>query len=240
MKVIFSGLESSGKSLRLAMQAVSLVDRNSKWNKLSGKSRPIMSNMAFSDRFHEYAKTKGVEIRFWKNLDDLITTAEADIICDEVGNYFDSRGWEDCTLDVRRWLTQGAKTGVEFYGAAQDFSQVDIAFRRLVGPGCLLHIVKLVGSRRPAATKPPVKRIWGVCAARELDPSAYDEKKKSFNGSWIPKFFFIRRKFCEVFDTNQKLVRSEPALLRHEVRFCEKHLEKGGPGGCSFCKVSHV
>ena len=244
MKVIFAGLESSGKSLKLAMLCYELVKRNSKWNERTKKSRPIISNIAFRKDFEDWAKTMHVEIKYWKNLDELISFSEADIICDEVGNYFDSRGWETCTLDIRRWLTQGAKTGIEFYGAAQDFSQVDIAFRRLVQNGDLRMIHKVMGSRRPAATKPPVKRIWGLCYMQSLDPSSYDEKNKRFNGGFVDMFvpsnyFLIRRRFCEIFDTQQKLVRSEPPLYRHITRFCEKHGDKGGDSSCSFCKVIH-
>jgi len=55
MKVIFSGLESSGKSLKLAMTVVDLVHRNAKWNKITGKSRPIVSNMRFSPHFFDWA-----------------------------------------------------------------------------------------------------------------------------------------------------------------------------------------
>jgi len=239
MKLIYSGLESSGKSLKLAMTAVTLVKRNAKWQKLTGKSRPIVSNLAFMSEFETWAHSMGVEIKYWKNLDELVRIEEADIICDEVGNYFDSRGWENCSLETRRWLTQGAKTGVEFYGGAQDFSQVDKAFRRLVAIGDLKLIGKVIGSRRPSATKPPVKKIWGLCYMQSLDPRGYDEDKKEFKGGLLPKFFLIRRKYCEIFNTNQKLLRSEPALYKHEVRFCEKHPDKGGDGECTFCKVVH-
>ena len=237
MKVIFSGLEGSGKSYKLAETAAFLLYRNSKWNKITGKSRPIVSNMLFAQQFIQEAQEQGVEIKYWKDLDDLVLLTEADIICDEVGNYFDARMWADLSLDVRRWLTQGSKTGIEFYGGAQDFAQVDKAFRRLVSPGDLLHITKLVGSRRPSATKPPVTRIWGLCAVRKLDPLGYDEDKKQFSGGIIPSFFFIRKEICEIFDTGQKIVRSKPPLLRHIEQWCEdekcpvhgKHSHYGKP-----------
>jgi len=48
MKTIYSGLESSGKSLRLAMVTVDIVERNSKWLKKSGIKRPIYSNLEFT------------------------------------------------------------------------------------------------------------------------------------------------------------------------------------------------
>jgi len=223
MKVIYSGLESSGKSLQLAQRAVELVYRNRKWAKRVGKVRPIVSNMRFSQSFEDWAiKEQGVPIVYWRDLDELIGYTEADIICDEVGNYFDARMWADLSLDVRRWLTQGAKQGIEFYGGAQDFAQVDKAFRRLVQPGDLIHITKLLGSRRPSATKPAVKYIWGLCMVRKLNPQGYEEDKKDFSSSSIfPTFFLIQKKYCEIFFTGQKLERSLPPLMKHIERHCE-------------------
>jgi len=139
---------------------------------------------------------------------------------DEVGNYFDSRMWSDLSLDIRRWLTQGAKSGIEIYGSAQDFAQVDKAFRRLVNH--LFHITKMAGSARPSNTKPPVRYIWGICSIKELDPMGYDEDKSKFAPiSIIPNFFFIRRDVCEIFDTKQKILRSKPYPYKHIERECE-------------------
>jgi len=241
MKVIYSGLESSGKSLRLAMLCVELVDRNAKWLKITGRPRPIYSNMAFSEDFMSYAASKSIPLHNWKDLDELVKLEEADIICDEVGNYFDARGWENLSLDCRRWLTQGAKTGIEFYGGAQDFSQVDLAFRRLVQDGDLKLIRKIAGSPRPAKTKPPVRRIWGICVMWDLDAQGYDEKNRSFSSGWIPSsIFLIRKRFCRIFDTNQKLLLSAPPLFKHIERYCSNHGDFGGDGSCNFCKVIHV
>jgi len=233
MKVIFSGKESSGKSLKLAMLVVDLIYRNSNWNKVTGKDRPIVSNMHFAKHIEELAKDMGVTIKYWRNLEELIVYTEADIICDEVGNYFDSRMWADLALDVRTWLTQGAKMGIEFYGGAQDFAQVDKSFRRLVQAGDLLYITKVMGSRRPSATKPPVKKIWGVCLVQKLNPEGYDEDKKKFDGAGLPSFFFIRKEYCEIFNTSQKIQRSSPPPLKHIERNCEL-------SWCSVHKVQHV
>jgi len=233
MKIIYSGLESSGKSYRLAMLAAEIVERNSKWYKKTGKERPIYSNMNFSKEFFEWAtKEKNVPIHYWKNLDDLIVLENCDIFIDEVGTYFDSRLWADLSLDVRRWLTQGAKVGIEIYGGSQDFAQVDLSFRRLVNH--LFHITKLMGSPRPSATKPPVKKIWGICSMRELNPREYKEDKKSFDKTQlVPSFFFIERRFCEIFDTTQKLLRSTPPKYRHIERSCLND-------NCKFHKTIHI
>lgn len=230
MKIIFSGLESSGKSLRLAMEAEILVNRNFRWFKKSGLIRPIYSNMKFSESFEKFAKSKCVPLLYWQNLDELISIENADVLMDEIGNYFDARMWTDLSLDVRRWLTQGAKCGVEIYGTAQDFAQVDKSFRRLINH--LFHIRKLIGSPRPSATRPPVKKIWGICFVRELDPQGYDEdivKVKSI----LPSIFTIRRRFCDIFDTNQKILRSKPVPYKHIDKVCEDP-------NCEYHRTLHI
>jgi len=242
-KVIFSGLEGDGKSLQLAKQAKKLVLRNAKWKEVSkteacpeGVTRPIYSNMKFSENFTAFAESKGIPLKYWSNLDDLIKIEQADVIIDEVGNYFDSRLWADLTLDARRWLTQGSKMGIELYGSAQDFAQVDKAFRRLVNE--LIHISKICGSPRPSATRPPVTRIWGICSMRPLDPQTYDESVDKFAAASLfsMRWFRIRRQDCEIFDTTQKIQRSLPSPYRHIQRYCELH---GLPDGCSFSKIEH-
>src|SRR5665647_3643831 len=103
MKIIFSGLEDSGKSLRLAQTAANLVHRNSAWYvqqikyyKKHGamaflkeykierpKPRVIKSNLKFSEVFYEYAtKEMGVPIMYWKDLDQILYEDDCDIIMD--------------------------------------------------------------------------------------------------------------------------------------------------------------
>jgi len=223
-KVIFSGLESSGKSLQLARIAEKVLFRNASWKKKSGIARPIVFNFPVNQAFKDTAEQLGVPLRFLipMTYDDLVAQRDCDIFIDEIGTYFDSRLWTDLSLDVRRWVAQGAKMGIELYAAAQDFSQVDISFRRLTNE--LYYISKWFGSPRPAATKPPVKFIWGICAMWEMNPQHYDEKKKEFvfDGFLpIPKFFFIRRHDCELFDTKFFIERSPLPVLRHGEQFCE-------------------
>lgn len=232
MKVIYTGLESSGKSLRLAKVVEDLCIRNYKWKKQSGVVRPIASNMVFSEDFYnEVTRKLGLPIIYWDSIGDLINLKDADVIMDEIGNYFDSRLWADLGLDERRWLTQGAKMGIEIYGSAQDFAQVDKSFRRLVNE--LYEVKKLFGSPRPSATKPPVKTIWGVCIIQKLDPNGYNEDKKDFSRYGFPSFFTIRRKYCEIFDTNQEIKRSAFRPLRHEIRKCIDPT-------CTFHKTVHI
>jgi len=232
MKVIYSGLESSGKSLKLAIETVSLIDRNAKWLKKSGIVRPICSNIKFTEKLENYAKEKGIPVNYWQHKDQLIRLTECDVIIDEVANYWNARMWQDMTTEELQWLSQGAKQGIEIYGGSQDFAMVDKGFRRLCNH--LFFIRKLCGSRRPAATKPPVKRIWGICLIWELDPMAYDEEKSKFAmHSMLPSWFYIERVHCELFETNRKITKALPLPFKHIERGCEDE-------DCTFHKVQHV
>jgi len=219
MKICWTGKESSGKSLKLARVAKDLVIRNYKWAKQSGIVRPIASNLRFSETFEEYAKKHNIPIIYWNNLDHLIALKDCDVIIDEIPNYFDARGWKELNLNVRRWMTQGAKAGIEMYCSAQDFAQVDIAFRRLINH--LYKVTKVIGSRRPSATKPPITKIWGICAIAEIDPLRFDEVNEKFNRiSTFPSIFFITKENCEIFDTKQIIEISDPLNLEHTRRDC--------------------
>lgn len=219
MKVVYTGLESSGKTLMLAMKAEEILNRNLKWKVKSGIARPIVTNIKFSENFLAAAAIAEIPVHLWSNLDELIEWKDADVFIDELGTYFDSRTWANLSLDIRRWIAQGAKSGIELYSAAQDFAQVDISFRRLVN--AVYNIQKLMGSSRPTATRPPVKTIWGICIKWNLDPRSFKQSEAEMKLAWIfPSLFFIRRHFCELFDTKQFLTRSEPSPLKHSERNC--------------------
>jgi len=234
MKIIYTGLESSGKSLRLAKEAEKLVYRNKKWKKKSGKIRPLVSNLTFSENFYTWAVEKmEIPIIYWKNVDELVKFTEADILIDEVANYFDARNWEHLTLDMRRWLSQGAKMGIEIYGTTQSFAQVDIAFRRLVDE--LILIRKIIGSRRPSATKPPVQLIWGLCLETDINPRTYDEKidalkARGLLSHWV---FPITKHYCDIFNTNLKIEESALPPYKHQERDCSIP-------DCQFHRVLHT
>jgi len=214
MKMVFTGDESAGKSLQLARKLRELVLRNERWANITGIKRPIRSNMRLSEEFVEWAAQKNVPIFYWNNLSEIIYETECDIIIDELIKYFDSRAWADMSIDAKHFLSQGAKSGVHIYAAAQDFSQVDKAFR-LLTKKCYV-VSKFIGSPRPMKTAPPVKKIWGICFMREVNP-------KSFKGDTVtmetigffPTPFLIEKVDCEVFDTNAKIIPSElPPLKR--------------------------
>jgi len=219
MKVIYTGIESSGKSLRLAMQARQIAHRNAKWLKKTGVPRPIFSNLIFSEEFETYVtQTLNIPIQYYTNLEDLVEFNEGDVFIDEVVNYFDARLWADLPRDVRQWLAQGAKSGIQMYGSAQDFSQVDKSFRLLVNE--VYNVSKIIGSPRPMKTRPPVKRIWGLCMMRQVDPMSFNGDSSTMKTSGIPNFFLIQKEDCVIFDTSRKIKQSKFPPLKKEIRVC--------------------
>jgi len=213
MKVVYTGIESSGKSLLLARKALELVERNSAWFDKTNIKRPILTNLLFSQDFENYATSRNVPIKYWTNLEDIIYETECDVFIDELVKFFDSRQWLNLSLDSKHWLTQGAKTGIHVYATSQDFSQVEKQFRLLCSQ--VFVVTKIIGSPRPMKSAPSVNFVWGLCSVRRVDP-------KSFNGDsttmksldFIPSFFFISKDDTSIFNTNAKVIPTNPPVKR--------------------------
>jgi len=238
---IFTGLPGSGKSYKLGQLVVAVLYRNRKayraavvaWVKagrLGDKPQPrqLWTNLQLAKAVDE--EFKGY-VQYWTDLRQLTVLRDADVIIDEVATYFDSRLWETLSLEMRRWLAQHRKFGIEIYGTSQDFAQVDKAFRRLTSD--LLYLTKLAGSRDISATRPAPKFIWGIALVRELDPTIYDEQKSKFEASGLPRFMIITRKGTEMFDTRAEVKLSSALPLKHIQKECEL-------SDCGFHKVIHV
>jgi len=219
-KVVFTGLESSGKSLRLAMQAERVFFRNKDWKKEYGFARPMAFNFPLSPHFEEAIQEAELPLIYFKTLREMVKLRDCDIFIDEIANFFDARNWADLPREAKKWVRQGAKVGIELYAASQKFGSVDKAFRELTTE--LYNITKVMGSARPSKNHPPVKKIWGLCFMTTQDPMAYDEKGDAMpQGFSIPKPFFIRRQTCELFDTNAEIPDIKRIDVGHIEKFCD-------------------
>lgn len=242
MIAIFTGLPGSGKSALLARTVIKVLHRNEKWyNKQIKKAeaagedtelikrREVWTNLKLGpkveDRYKEY-------IRYWVDLRQLTKLRDVDVVIDEVATYFDARLWETLSLEMRRWLAQHRKFGIEIYGTSQDFAQVDKAFRRLTSE--LVYLRKLIGTRDISPTRPPPRWVLVLSLKRNLDPTTYDEQKSKFaSKDAIPFFIIITRADVDVFNTRAEVNLSKALPLRHIDRVCEND-------NCAFHKVQHV
>jgi len=235
MKIIWVGLEGSGKSLRMAQKVFDISERNAKWFLKTGVQRPIYINTPLDADFVKSCELKNVPIIYWENLSELVGLQGGDLFMDEIGTYFDARKYAELSLDVRRWFAQADKSGVDIYGTAQDFAQIDIAFRRLVNE--LYYVWKIIGTKRPHRTKPErnmpfLPKIWGIHLEVEMmvTPSETGEYKALWKWEYLYGWFTCKKKFCDIYNTGAFVKMSSGVPLQHSERECKE---------CGFKKIFH-
>jgi len=237
---IIEGLPGAGKSVSTAKVAIELLYRNLNWYRRSGIKRKIFSNIKFNDSIVEQiidasktdaeGDTVSEWIGYWDDPSELVQLRDVDVIWDEVATHLDSTQWANVPLELKRWLQQHRKFGIEIFGTTQDFAMIDKSMRRMTSH--LLILSKLIGSRDKSSTKPDVKHIWGVVAVRSLDPTAYDETKSKQAGGF-PSFMFLSRAGVELFDTTQEIKQGKYPPLNHVDRECIET-------NCGFHRVIHA
>jgi len=236
MKKIFVGLEGSGKSLQMAKEVFEIANRNAKWYLKTNTPRPIWINTPLNPDFVQKCSEMNVPIVYWENLSELVGLNGVDLFIDEIGTYFDSRNYAELSLNVRRWFAQADKSDVDIYGTAQDYAQIDVAFRRLVND--VYHIKKFFGSHRPHATKPETNyfglfpKIWGIhleiaCNINADEPSKLDKDIFSYFFGW----FVCHKKYCDLYNTGAFVKMSKGVPLQHSERSCPD---------CGFNKTFHT
>lgn len=223
MKIIYTGLESSGKSLYLSKQAEKVRQRNKKWFEITGLKRTMAFNTPMSQEFKKLILDSNINYLEYNNLDEIIYLEEADIFMDEIIKYFPASGSTQLSNEQIHFITQGEKSGIFLWGASQDFSQVHKTFRRLVKECYIIR--KIVGSRRPMKTAPPVKKVWGICSIRKVNPTSFKGDNATMEelegGLWL---FFIRREDIERFDTSYKVPLSKLPVkkIRRQEEVCDE------------------
>lgn len=178
--------------------------------------RSITSNIAYSESLENYAKSKGIPIRYWKDIEELENMTETDLFIDEIGAYFDSRTYTDLPLTTRLWLAQAQKLGVHIYGGAQDWGQIDVSFRRLVNR--LYEVKKVIGTRRPSLTTPERKHPWAIIFTWSVAPEADSDSTALRTRSILPAPYFAGKEAFARFDTNARIADNTPPPLKRIVR----------------------
>lgn len=227
MITIYTGLPGSGKSLRTAKEILKILKRNFQYWKQSGIRRELWSNIKISEELE--TRYEGF-IKYWEDPEVLVKLRDVDIVWDEIATYLDSTQYANTPLELKRWLQQHRKYGIDIYGNTQDFLMVDIAMRRLTNEVWLCR--KMLGSRDKSATRPAVLKPWGVVLIRQLDPDSFASDKTEYRFSgW--EMLLIRKKYTDAFDTQQEIKPGKYPPLRHILRTCAHE-------GCGFEKVVHI
>ena len=222
MKVVWTGKESSGKSLQLSRKAEEILYRNAKWIEQGCPPRTMVFNQPMSNAFIAEIESKGIKYMEVRNQSEFLYLDQIDLFLDEVIKYFPARGSESLTPEQLHFLSQGAKSGIQVYGASQDFSQVHKQFRLLVNE--VYVVTKIIGSRRPMKSAPPVNHIWGICYMRQVKPESFKSDSVSMETVGIPTPFLIERQDCERFDTEYKIPMSTLPVrkVRRQELVCDE------------------
>jgi len=212
---ITEGQPGQGKSLYTARLAKKLCARNYKWYLKTGTIRKVASNVKFAPHFEEKYKDF---LMYWSDVNELITLRDVDVLWDEIATELDARNYANLSNDLKRWLSQYRKRGVDVYANTQDFSMVDARCRLMITK--VRTIRKLIGSRDPSATKPNPKYIWGLCVLLNVKNwrETEAEKKKYDWLSFSP--FLIEKSDIELYDTRQDIAQSPYPPLKKVVRVC--------------------
>jgi len=212
---VVTGRAGAGKTAFLADRVIEVLNRNRKYQKKTGKIRPVWLNFPLNEKLSQEYKDI---IHYWENLEQLTKLEDCDIFIDELIYYFDAAAWKETSHNTKKFIAIHRHLGIELYATSQDFAQVDIALRRLTDK--LYYLVKIASSRDPSATTPPVKNIWGLSVVYTINPVDYKEDQKE-NKTSFHWFFLITRRKCEVYDTRQKFVHTPPPPKKHVEITCE-------------------
>lgn len=214
---IIEGPPGQGKSLYTARIAKQILHRNAKWAMKTGVIRKLVSNIKFSEEFENEWKEF---IEYWVHPEELVKLRDCDVIWDEIATELDARNYMNLSDELKRFLSQYRKRGVDIYANTQDFSMIDARARLMVTR--VATLLKVIGSRDPSPTKPPVKYIWGLVFVRDVKNfKVADPEKKQYG--LIPGMFLIDRIDVEIYDTRQDISAGAlpPKKLRKQVEFFE-------------------
>lgn len=228
---ITEGAPGQGKSLYTARLALRLVERNKKWFEKGNPKRVVWSNIRFSEQFE---KDNEGFFDYWTDTQQICQLHDCDIIWDEIATELDARNFANLTVELKRFLSQYRKRGVDIYANTQDFSMIDARARLMIT--CVRTLTKIIGSRDISTTKPNPKYIWGLVLIRDVSNwRETDPEKKRYE--IIPSFMFITRELISLYDTRQDIPLGKPAPLKHTVLLCE-HADDP-LHDCTYHKVVH-
>lgn len=215
---ITDGNTGNGKSYLASMDFINLLKRNIIWwqkGKLKTK-RFVATNIDLnSSLLNEYKDF----VKQFSDLDQLTMIRNSDVIFDDMGWYVNARRWASLPDSVTEWFRTHEHYGCDVYGNCQDIIDIDVSIRKLVKGAT--HVTKILGSPRPADSKPTVKHIWGVLMIREMNIDTKEKPSGSRKYHGFPRLEFIRKKYCNVYSTLQEFVRGKYPPVEHIARYCK-------------------
>jgi len=227
----------SGKSLKQAETVLWLLNRSHKiQKKYNLPIREVWCNFHLNPVIQEKNQDR---LRYWRIPQQMIFSdypenktirRNFDCVWDEMAVELPSDRWKDTDPNVRRFFAQHRKRGIQLFGNTQDFMMVDINVRRMITH--VFQTRKIIGSRDPSATLPPVGIIWGLVLIWELDKALIRENAdKREHVTLFPEILWITKKLALSYDTGEDINKAEKMRLQHIEYRCDK---------CKYVKREHI
>jgi hypothetical protein len=267
LTTLFYGPRSQGKSLHQAKTVLAILERLDALYRFYPllPQAIVVSNQKFNAKIE--AQWQGTRLFYWESIQQLKYCPRAVcwkteyekgykgkekaiphrlhdcyVVIDDAATIIPADGWQDLPRWFRKLWAQAGHNGVHCLANIQDPVSCDINFRRYTD--LCFKISKVMGNKRPEASKPPVNTIWGIYTSREIpaeelwihgdkseqeiqqerldrdeaESAAREAGKKVIRvaqHSWRRRFHLIRRRDTEIYDTLQNVPEYMPNSLEH-------------------------
>lgn len=225
----------SCKSLDQAKRCLELLKQSIKiQKKYKLPIREIWINAPMNQEIKEKYKDR---LFYWQNPMEMIFTdypynkmkrRNIDVIWDEIAVELPCDGWKDTDPEIRKFFAQHRHRGIRIFANTQDYKMMDINARRMTTR--IYEIRKIIGSRDPSPTLPPVKLIWGFALKWELNKQLIrrdDQIRKK--ETLIPDIIWISKKLVNSYDMTFDIDKKADYLI-HREKICQV---------CGLSQVTH-
>lgn len=169
---------------------------------------------------------------YWSHIHEWEHFVAGNILVDELTVYFNPRQWDLLSDDTEVKLRQHGKEDLDIWGTTQHYSRIDVAMRQIVEK---FYIVTTVfGSPDNKKRYLGLKRFSIVGLYLEDIEDYYNLIKfpdREMQLDYEKFGMWFRKKYAVVYDTRQKVGRSELPSLVHRERTCSD---------CGKVMISHI
>lgn len=226
---IYYGPKGQGKSYfcsRMAVLIIATYRRNEE--RYPGlQKRQFWSSQKFSPEYeaqelYDEKKNPDGRLHYWSHPSQLYLLKNVDILWDEIGKDLPAGSFATTPRKLKQVFSHLRKRGNRLFANTQIYEDIDVSFRRQVD--FAFELKKLCGSKDVSASMPAPKHIWGVMRVRAFDPlfleHQRDPEKRDMYHEGIGRFYFLRRKFVELYDTHSEIPPYHPDKFYEEIITC--------------------
>lgn len=176
------------------------------------------------------------QVFYWRNIHEWNLMKEGIIIVDEAQKYFNARNWAQLSEDTEAKLQEHGKEDLDVWATTQHYTRIDITLRILVER---YYKVEMIFGSSDNEKGP----IFGLLPKRSMVESwlleGLDKVERlgaeAVKGMGVEPestgYFWIRKKYYQIYDTRAKVGKSQLMPLLHKMRICKD---------CGYVEIKHA